>query len=247
MLSTDAAWKKWGAHDPYYGVLSHDRFRREHIAEHRAEFFESGAGAVGDALARQQRFGPLRRGRALDHGCGVGRLSLPLACQFAEVIGLDVAPAMLAEAEANAADRQLTNLHFAAADDQLSKATGLFDFVISLMVLQHLPVRRGLVIFDRLIDRVAPGGGFHIHVSVRTDRGPLRWLYWASANIPGVKIWQNVCAGRAWNMPAMQMNHYPLDDILNRLSKRGITDLALVSEPHARFVTIGLIGRVPGE
>lgn len=246
MLSTDAAWKKWGEQNPYFGGLARDRFHVDRITEHRAEFFESGRRWVAAAIAQHERhFGPLARGRALDHGCGVGRLSVPLAREFAEVVAIDVAPAMLAEAAANADEAQATNVRFAVADDDLSEATGSFDWVISLMVLQHVPVRRGLMMIDALLDRVAPGGGFHLHVSARTDRWGRRWLYWASANIPGVKIWQNICARRAWNAPAMQMNDYPLGKIIERLTARGISEILLLSERHARFFTSSLIGRMP--
>ena len=246
MLNTDKAWAKWGAQDPYYGVLADDRFTSDRIAEYRESFFDSGRQSIAGVIALHERhFGPLPRGRALDHGCGVGRLTIPLAEEFGEVVAMDVAPAMLAEAAANASAAGLTNIRFVEADDALSVAEGNFDFVISLMVLQHVPVRRGLAMLDALIDRVAPGGGFHLHVSVRTDRGGPRWLYWASANIPGVKIWQNICARRAWNAPAMQMNDYPLGEIIARLAARGITELIVLSEPHSRFVTCSLIGRTP--
>lgn len=246
MLNTDKAWRKWGRDDPYFGVLAHDRFAAARIAESRDEFFATGRDFVTHLLAEvERRFGPLRRDRALDHGCGVGRLTLPLAAAFAEVVALDVAPAMLAEATANAAKAGATNIRFADADDALTRADGAYDFVNSHLVLQHVPVRRGLVIVDRLIERVAPGGGFHLSVSLRTDRGGWRWLYWASATIPGVKIWQNFCAGRAWNAPAMQMNDYPLGRIVARLAARGIDDLLVVTERQARFMTCSLIGRMP--
>jgi SAM-dependent methyltransferase len=246
MLNTDKAWAKWGAQDPYYGVLADDRFSAGQIAENRASFFDSGRAAIAAFIDLHERhFGPLPRGRAFDHGCGVGRLSLPLAKEFGGVVAMDVASAMLAEAVANAADAHVANIRFVEADDALSGATGRFDFVISLMVLQHVPVRRGLAMIDALIDRVAPGGGFHLHVSVRTDRGGPRWLYWASANIPGVKIWQNICARRAWNAPAMQMNDYPLGEIIARLAQRGITDLLVMSDRHSRFITCSVIGRTP--
>ena len=243
MLSTDKAWQKWGRDDPYYGVLADDRFTAARIADHRAAFFESGRDTVAKVIARYEHaFGPLKRGRALDHGCGVGRLTLPLSEAFAEVVAVDVSPTMLAEAQTNAADA--TNIRFVDADDALARVTGQFDFVMSLMVLQHVPVKRGLRIFDALVDRVAPGGGFHLHLSLRTDRGGPRWLYWASANVPGVKLWQNVRAGRAWNAPAMQMNDYPLARIVAGLAARGIDDLLVTSFSQTRFITCSLIGRV---
>ena len=246
MLNTDKAWQKWGRDDPYFGVLAEDRFAAAHIHSTRDEFFASGSADVSGMLARiEHHFGPLARGRALDHGCGVGRLSLPLAGAFAEVVALDVAPAMLAEATVNAERAGVTNIRFLPADDSLSATAGSFDFVNSHLVLQHVPVGRGLAIIDALVDRVAPGGGFHLTISLRTDRGGKRWLYWASANIPGVKIWQNICAGRAWNAPAMQMNNYPLGQIVARLAARGVSDLFVTSHAEPRFVTCSLVGRTP--
>lgn len=243
MLDTDAAWRKWGLEDPYFGVLADERFTAARIAENRELFLESGRAFVADLIAAyEQRLGALPRGRALDHGCGTGRLTLPLAAEFAEVVALDVSPAMLAEAARNA-DRN--NIRFALADDALSEAPGPFDLVNSHLVLQHVPVRRGLPILEALIDRVAPGGGFHVSVSVRLDRGPKRWLYWASANIPGVKIWQNLCAGRRWNAPAMQMNDYPLNTILKSLAERGITQVWVSTTPYERFMTCSIMGRRP--
>jgi SAM-dependent methyltransferase len=246
MLNTDKAWRKWGVEDPYFGVLADVRFAIACIDTSRDAFFATGSGFVAWLLARAEgQFGSIARGRVLDHGCGVGRLTLPLAREFDEVVALDVAPAMLAEAAANAARGNVSNIRFAAADDRLAQADGQFDLVNSHLVLQHIPVRRGMVLLDALVDRVAPGGLFHISLSLRTDRGPPRWLYWASANIPGVKLWQNLCAGRAWNAPAMQMNDYPLGQIIARLAARSIADLLITTHVEPRFVTCSLIGKKP--
>jgi len=244
MLNTDKAWKRWGQLDPYFGVLADQRFARRNIDRHRDEFFVSGKECISHLLRRfESHFGELRRGRALDHGCGVGRLTLPLADHFSNVVALDVSPNMLAEAKANAARADLANAHFALADDDLSSATGEFDFVNSHMVLQHVPVRRGLPILFRLIDKVRPGGGFHLQFSYRTESLSRALLYWASANIPGVKLWQNVCAGRDWNAPAMQINNYPVDRVLTHLAVRDVTDLLVSTEHHGRFVLCSLLGR----
>jgi len=246
MLSTDKAWRKWGRDDLYFGVLADERFAAARIGDSRDEFFATGRAYVTGLLAQfEQHFGPVARHRALDHGCGVGRLSPPLAGTFTQVVALDIAPAMLAEAARNAAAADTTNIAFALADDALSHAEGAFDFVNSHLVLQHIPVRRGVVILDALIDRVAPGGGFHIQLTLRTDRGPPRWLYCASANIPGVKVAQNFLAGRALTAPAMQMNHYPLGEIVAGLAARGITNLVITTAAQSRFTSCSLLGRAP--
>lgn len=246
MLNTDKAWEKWGRLDPYFGVLAHDKFSSGNIDANRQEFFASGAAFVEQIFSRYElQFGPMPRERALDHGCGVGRIALPLARQFTSVVALDVSPSMLSEARSNAERAQISNAEFALADDTLTNAPGQFDFVNSLMVLQHIPVRRGLPIFLRLIDKVRPGGGFHLHVSLRTDRGGERLLYWASANVPGVKILQNIQWKRPWNAPAMQMNNYPLNRIVAELAGRGICEFVMVTQPQPRFSTCSIIGKVP--
>ncbi|NUS99572.1 MAG: class I SAM-dependent methyltransferase [Sphingomonas sp.] len=244
MLSTDKNWEKFGRQDPYFGVLAEERFAAGRINDNRDEFFESGRASVAHILARYKRhFGPPQRGRALDHGCGVGRLSLPLAGEFDSVVGLDVSPSMLAEARENARRLKVDNVQFDLADDQLSRASGEFDFVNSYLVLQHIPVRRGLMILDELIERVRPGGGFHVHCSIRTDGLPSRALWWASHHIWGVKAWQNIRWKKPWNAPAMQMNNYPLNKVVTQLAARGSTEFHFTTERHAKFLTCSIVGR----
>jgi SAM-dependent methyltransferase len=246
MLSTDKSWEKFGRDQPYFGVLADERFTPEKIQQNRDEFFASGKGAVAQIIGRcEEHFGPLRRGRALDHGCGVGRLTFALARQFAAVVALDISRSMLAEAKANAARFGVSNVELDLADDGLSNADGSFDFVNSYMVLQHVRARRGLRIASRLLDKLCPGGGFHLHFSVRTDGLSSRALWWASHHVPGVKVIQNICAGRPWNAPAMQMNDYPLNRIVTLLAAHGIAGFLISTEKHAQFLTLSVTGKLP--
>jgi SAM-dependent methyltransferase len=246
MLSTDKAWERFGREDPYFGVLADERFSSDDVAEHRDDFFDSGRAFVRHLVRRYEKhFGTLPRGRALDHGCGVGRVTLALGEHFASVVGLDISPSMLVEARANASRLGASNVEFVLAQDEQSNSCGEFDFVNSVITLQHIPVRRGLPIIAHLIKEVRAGGGFHIHFSVRTDALPSRALWWASHHVPGVKIWQNIFAGRHWNAPAMQMNNYPLNRIVVLLADLGITEFLVSTEHHAKFLTCSVIGKKP--
>lgn len=247
MPDTDRDWKAWGRDDPYFGVLASPEFSRDRIGENKAAFFRTGEEFVRDALAELRTLDPsARQERALEHGCGTGRLTLPLSRVFSSVVALDISPDMLREAADNARDAGRDNIVFHLSDDHLSPATGQFDFVLSHLVLQHMPVKRGMTTIAALLDRVAPGGLFYISVSIRNDVGPWRWLYTASATVPGVKVVQNLMRGAKWNAPAMQMNHYPLERILAELSRRGAQRLSLAMDPpHPRFQTVSLMGMLP--
>ena len=89
MIDTDRDWRIWGETDPFYGVVSAPQFRREQVD--LDAFFQTGDAYIQERLGRLERqLGMLPRRRALDFGCGVGRVALPLAGLFDEVVGLDV-------------------------------------------------------------------------------------------------------------------------------------------------------------
>lgn len=160
-MSTDRDWQRWGEQDPYYGVITSDQFRSESLTpESRAAFFETGFHHVAGVIAACQRLfqAEFHPRRVLDFGCGVGRLVVPFARIAQHVVGVDVSPAMLAEADRNCHAHGLANVSLVTSDDRLSAVTGEFDLVHSVITLQHIPVARGLQILRHLIARLAPGG-----------------------------------------------------------------------------------------
>jgi SAM-dependent methyltransferase len=171
---TDLDWEAWGARDPYFGVLTHERFRAGRIDDAaRREFFRTGAEHVEHVLALCRRhldpgFTPRR---VLDFGCGVGRVAIPFARHAHEVVGVDVSISMLAEARANCDAQGCTNVVLLPSDDALSAVTGRFDLVHSYIVLQHVDPMRGLSLTGRLIECLRPGGIGVLHVTYGI-RGP---------------------------------------------------------------------------
>jgi ubiquinone/menaquinone biosynthesis C-methylase UbiE len=97
-------------------------------------------------------------GIALDYGCGVGRVLIPLSRHCQKVIGMDISESMMAEAADNCRRFDVTNAEFVKADDLLSLIDGGVDLVHTHEVLQHIPVKRGMVIIKSLVDRLNGGG-----------------------------------------------------------------------------------------
>lgn len=240
--NTDRAWKAWGEKDPYYGVLSDERFHVDRIEQSRDAFFKSGEEHIEQVLSDYERlFGTLPKSSALDFGCGVGRLTLPLARRFESVVGLDVSPAMLQEAGRNAALLAVSNAAFLESDDLLSRAEGQFDFVNTFIVLQHIPVSRGLPILDKLIDKVRPGGGCMLHMSIRRPTTARKRLaYWIRFHVPFGGSVLNVLAGRPIGIPGMQMNEYPLSEVLESFHLAGMPDVWVNLSDHNGVLTASL-------
>ena len=105
-----------------------------------SEFFATGEAEISEVLKIADDLGePVRRQRALDFGCGVGRLSRPLAERFRECVGLDISEGMLKLARELNDDRQNCRFVVNASPDLEQFESGSFDFVYSALVLQHMP------------------------------------------------------------------------------------------------------------
>ena len=92
--SLQTVWDTLAREDPFWAILS--------VPEKRGgkwtpeDFFRSGQAEVDAPSARILTSGyPLSDGVALDFGCGVGRLTQPLADYFKRVVGVDISPTML--------------------------------------------------------------------------------------------------------------------------------------------------------
>lgn len=125
------------------------------------EFFATGR-ELARALARElERLPPgnARARRALEIGCGLGRLMLPLAQYFGEIHGVDVSEEMVRLAREKLRGVPQAHVHLTGGADLAAFADDSFDFVYSYAVFQHIPSRE--VVFDYLREarRVLKTGG----------------------------------------------------------------------------------------
>ncbi len=122
--------------------------RWEAYAQADAEFFIWTGVAKGDDFAASGRrdaarimelCSPYLRGRelAVEIGCGVGRLAIPMSHEFERVIGVDIARTMLRKLEQNCRDAKVDNVGGMLANEPWD-ASGPIDFAYSHIVLQHI-------------------------------------------------------------------------------------------------------------
>jgi ubiquinone/menaquinone biosynthesis C-methylase UbiE len=129
--------------------MAEDRFART------AELMAAKQDAHAATLAATVAAFVLARGdeRALDVGCGTGALTIALAPQVAEVVGLDRVPELLALAR----ERAPANARFVEGDaTTLPFADGSFDLAGTLRTLHH--VHRPELVVAELARVVRPGG-----------------------------------------------------------------------------------------
>jgi SAM-dependent methyltransferase len=146
-------WDDLALVDPFWAVLAADGKRGG--GWELSEFLSTGEADVEPILATAAQLGrPSHRERALDFGCGVGRLTRALARRFDEAVGVDVSERMLEHARRLNADTP--NVTFTNAEHP---PVGGFDLVVANLVLQHLPNRAfARVYITRLIEAARPDG-----------------------------------------------------------------------------------------
>ena len=228
-------WERFGRENPYFGVLSEERYLRENVDEEALEaFFATGREHVAAviAMAEEHVGAPLRLARALDFGCGVGRLLLALAERADEAIGVDVSPAMLAEVRRACAARRIDNVVLVQTDDLASLAPGL-DLVMSFIVFQHIPSATGYELLGRLADLLAPGGVAVLQFTL-TPASRLAYPFYGVLRTvpPARRLWNRV-RRRAPDFPFMEMNVYRLERLLAILQARGIGAVSVRFAPAA--------------
>jgi SAM-dependent methyltransferase len=222
---TDRAWIAYGRDDPYFGVLAHEEYSRENLSDASLErFFQSGEDAVAELISSIGDAGiRMPNGRALDIGCGVGRLIIPLSTRFKEVVGVDVSRGMLDESARNIAKRRLTNISLCTTIPEQE-----FDFVHSVLVFQHIDANRGTDMIMRSWVKLAAGGVLAVQIPIwYKGTRARRFLRTIRDVFPMLQVPYNIIKRRPWDRPPMQMNMYDLNSLVTKLFMSGAKQVLL--------------------
>jgi 2-polyprenyl-3-methyl-5-hydroxy-6-metoxy-1,4-benzoquinol methylase len=153
-----ANWNELGATDPLWAILTVPEYKGNRW--NVEEFFRSGQIAVGELLGRigGQLALPIQHRRALDFGCGVGRLTQALADHFDDVHGVDIAASMIETARRSNRAGERCIYHLNERDDLEIFEDAHFDFVLSEIVLQHMRPEYALRYIGEFVRVLSPGG-----------------------------------------------------------------------------------------
>jgi SAM-dependent methyltransferase len=224
----DRSWQRISEIDPYWGVVSSNEFHTHTMTdEARQEFFAKGTQHLAGVLKIIRALRPgFRPRQALDFGCGVGRVTMPMARECDHVLAVDISAGMLREARRNAEAAGVSaNISFA------HQIAGSFDFVHSEHVFQHIDEPIGLLRVGEMANALVAGGAGVLHFHYWRGASAIRHLvHWLRPRVPLVNSAINVLQGRAWNFPLIRMEAYSLNKVLRVLNDAGVSAVYAIPE-----------------
>jgi SAM-dependent methyltransferase len=168
----EASWDQAATADAMFNIITDPA--KAHGGWTPEEFFAHGQDEIDRAMERLADLVDIRLGRALDFGCGLGRLTQALTDWFGKVEGVDISSEMVLRARSYDPRLRCSFHHNPDGDLSLFKAR-TFDFVYSMIVLQHMPqdMQHGYVReFFRVLK---PGGVAMFHTPEGPDSGHPGW------------------------------------------------------------------------
>jgi SAM-dependent methyltransferase len=232
-LGTDRDWERLAQADPFWAVAGGEQFHKDRMNdEAEREFFATGERYVASVfdLVRKHLDPAFAPRTVLDFGCGLGRLSIPLARRADSVTGVDVAETMLRQARDWLDHFQIANVELRKSDDSLSAVDGPFDLIHSCIVFQHIAPHRGEAILRRMLDLMKNGSVGVLHFLYGLARNPIHPTWRERLFRIKERIWlvYRSLLGR----PAMQMNEYRLNALFRILQEAGIRRFHIELSDH---------------
>jgi ubiquinone/menaquinone biosynthesis C-methylase UbiE len=218
--SMTSGWNAMAELDPLWAVLSDPK--KKFGKWDKEEFFRDGQ---REAIRVTHMCGEngihISPGKMLDFGCGVGRMTRAFSEYFHASVGIDVSGKMVELARKFNADR-LQCEFVASASAALPFADFTFDFVFSVLVLQHLPKKSMILDYISEFIRVAKDGG--VVVFQLTNEVPFRqqiqgrrrlWSLLALLRVPQSWLFKMV------GLAPIRMNGVAREEVERFIEQRG--------------------------
>lgn len=227
-------WEIIAQRDPYFGVVSAPEFRSGAMTPEALErFYQSGEADIDRVLAwfAQDVGARPSTGRALDIGCGVGRLVCAMAKAMPYVSGYDVSETMIAIAR----ERAPANVELST-----TLPAGPFSWINSYIVFQHIPPDAGLALLETALSRATPDAFISIQITAWRDGSPRRTDPLARAN---QWLRHRLDRNSGATDGLIRMHDYHLSEVMRRIVAAGFSRTVLRHTNHGGHHGVWIIGR----
>lgn len=207
-------WQEFGRTDPLWAIIGwpDKKGNRWDINE----FFHMGIDDINVIMSQIKSMGiSLRYGKALDFGCGVGRLTQALVKYFDEVVGVDIAPAMIELARSYNRYHERCRYYLNDANNLSVFSENTFDFIFSLITLQHIKPTYSKTYIKEFLRILVPSGllVFQLPGVLLPENEPLKE---PAKQASGAEPYE-----AAMNQPYMEMHGIPTDELINFIIENG--------------------------
>ena len=199
------------------------------------EFFGTAREVVAGLEWEMRRLPPAhpRARRALEIGCGPGRLMLPLSKHFGEIHGVDVSDEMIRRARANLNGIPHAHPHHTSGADLAPFADESFDLIYSYAVFQHIPSREVVMQYLREAVRVLKPGGI-IRAQINgLDQTAKQYDTWSGVRISASEVRD---FAREQQLQLLALEGARTQYMWTTLRKRGTVE-ALAGQARIRRIT----------
>jgi len=248
ILRLRMVWERLAREDPFWAVL---------MAPEKAgnqwkidEFFATGVREVDDSIGRlAQHLPALPRQRALDFGCGAGRLTQALGRHYEQVTGVDVAAGMVELAKRhNPTPGRVSFVHNPRSDLRRFDSDH-FDLVFSLITLQHVPPELIEVYVREFVRIVRPGGALYFQIPTSAPvaaRETKQWSFYPPTMWTRLKRWTGRWFRRTTGIgDAMHTNALPAERVRAILAESGAELVATIDHPMDQCGSLIYVARKP--
>jgi ubiquinone/menaquinone biosynthesis C-methylase UbiE len=221
-------WNRFADTDPLWSILTDEgkRGNRWQVEE----FFQNGEAEIAALMEYMDTLRiSVKKSKALDFGCGVGRLTQALAKHFERTEGVDISKSMIVLADQYNRHRDRCRYTVNEADNLGLFDDNEFDFICSFITLQHMKPLYAKGYINEFIRILKPEGILVFQIPGERERSLLKLLIGMMPPKLFGLVFQTIYRTDA----VMQMNGIRREELAEFLEEKGAVILDIKEDGRA--------------